>query len=88
MKRALLSFLLCSLLLTSFTSDSITLKKDKVEQIKVVLNSIYQYVEKSNLPHQDVIQMEQGIKIAFDNLGDTVGPKPIDSTATKVKPKK
>lgn len=84
MKRVL-SISLCSLCLFAFTSDSITLKKEKVEQIKVVLNSIYQYVEKSNLPHQDVIEMEKGLKIAFDNLGDTVGPK-IDST--HVKPKK
>lgn len=81
--------LLCALLLTAYTSDIVSLKKEKVEQVKVVLNTVYQYLDQSQLPHSDVKQMLQGISIAANNLGDTIAvPKDTtrkDSTQTKKK---
>lgn len=89
MKRALPSLLLCSLLFASFTSDTISFKREKVEQVKVVLNTVYQYLDQSQLPHTEVKQLLQGISIAANNLGDTIAvPKDTtrkDSTQTKKK---
>lgn len=81
--------LLCALLLTAYTSDIVSLKKEKVEQVKVVLNTVYQYLDQSQLPHTEVKQLLQGISIAANNLGDTIAvPKDTtrkDSTQTKKK---
>lgn len=89
MKRALPSLLLCSLLFASFTSDTISFKREKVEQVKVVLNSVYQYLDQSQLPHSDVKQMLQGISIAANNLGDTIAiPKDTVRKDTTTKKKK
>jgi hypothetical protein len=57
--------------LLAFSGNSISLKKDKVDQTKQIINNVYQYIEKSNLPHQEVIQIEQSLKTAYDNLSDT-----------------
>ena len=67
MKKALLLIPI----LFAFTDNSVQLKKDKVEQTRQIIDNVYTYIGKSNLPHQEVLQMQSALKTAYDNLSDT-----------------
>jgi hypothetical protein len=69
--KQLMLILVCSLCFFSFTDNSVKLKKDKVDQTKKIIESVAAYVDQSNLPHQEVIQLEKQLKIAYDNLTDS-----------------
>jgi hypothetical protein len=63
--------LLAAIVLFSFTDNSVKLKKDKIDQCQQILKVVYDYIDKSNLPHQDVLQLENSLKQISFNLSDT-----------------
>lgn len=68
MKKTILLF---SVFLFAFSDNSVKLKKDKVDETKAIINQVYQYVDKSNIPHQDALSLEAALKTAYTNLSDT-----------------
>jgi hypothetical protein len=64
-------YLLLIPFLFAFSSNSITLKKDKVDQTKNIISGIAKYIDDSNLPHKEVMEIEKQLKVAYDNLSDS-----------------
>ena len=57
------------------TQKSANVKPETIASIQNTLGTIYNYIDKSNLPHQDVLQIEQMIKNSNQLL-----QRDIDST--------
>lgn len=71
--------LITSILILSFSTQKEYKIKDKtVAKIRNCLVTVYEYLDKSNLPHQDVIKIQQMIVDA-----DTFLRNDIDSTIKK-----
>lgn len=68
---------LVSVLIFSFQSTYVKIKKDRIDQVKSILYGFGVYLEKSNLPHQEVKEMEEDIRQGLKDLSDSVI---IDST--------
>lgn len=58
MKKVIL-ILLATVFCFSFSDTKITYKADQIKAAKTGIYNVYQYVQSSNLPHQDVLKLSQ-----------------------------
>ncbi len=77
--KKVLTILAAFIILTSAKEVRAILKKQTVDDIQNKLGAIYQYVDKSNLPHQDVLQLQTIIR----EISTSLGTAQIDSIEKK-----
>lgn len=65
----------------SFNEVKFTYTKSQLDQVVSNINVVYNYIDKSNLPHQDALQLEKILK----ETGQILDAPVIDSTQNKSK---
>lgn len=68
MKQTILLSLACLLLLSGTVPKVYKIKDATAARVSVALATVYKYLEQSNMPHQDVLQLQNMVASADSTL--------------------